>query len=124
MSVQLIEKNGKPEWAVIPYSEYKQLTAAAEMLDDIRDYDLAKQRVLDGEELIPSEVTYAIFDGENPVRVWRTYRQLTQQQLADRAQISKPYLSQIESGKRAGTTDVFNRLARALDVDIDDLINQ
>lgn len=124
MSVQLIEKNGKPEWAVIPYAEYQQLAAAAEKLEDIRDYDLAKQRILDSEELIPSAVTYAILDGENPVRVWRTHRQLTQQQLADHAQISKPYLSQIESGKRAGTTDVFNRLGRALGVAIDDLIDQ
>lgn len=124
MTVQTIEKNGKPEWAVIPYADYKKLTAAAEMLTDIRDYDLAKQHILDGEELIPSEVTYAILDGANPVRVWRNYRQLTQQQLADKAQISKPYLSQIESGKRAGTTDVLNRLANALNLSIDDLFDR
>ena len=42
-----------------------------EMLQDIRDYDLAKQRIADGEEPIPSEITYAIIDGANPIRVWR-----------------------------------------------------
>jgi hypothetical protein len=42
-----------------------------EMLQDIRDYDLAKQRIADGEEPIPSEITYAIIDGTNPIRVWR-----------------------------------------------------
>lgn len=58
-----------------------------------------------GEELIPAEVTYAILDGANPVRVWREQRGLTQQQLADAAGISTPYLSQIESGKRTGCPD-------------------
>lgn len=123
MTVQLIKKNGKPEWAVIPYEEYRRLIASAEMLEDVRDYDLAKQRILAGEELIPSEVTYAILDGENPLRVWRRYRDLTQQQVADRAGISKSYLSQLESGKRRGTPDVLARLAGALDVALDDLID-
>lgn len=25
MNVQIIEKNGKPEWAVIPFNEYQKL---------------------------------------------------------------------------------------------------
>ena len=42
MSVQIIKKNGRPEWAVIPYEEYQRLVAEAEMLRDIRDYDEVK----------------------------------------------------------------------------------
>jgi DNA-binding XRE family transcriptional regulator len=123
MKMQIIKKDGKPEWAVVPYEEYQRLVAAAEMLEDVRDYDMAKERITAGEELIPSEVTYAILDGQNPVRVWREYRQLTQQQLADMVEISKPYLSQIESGRRKGTATLLNRLAQALGVSIDDLID-
>lgn len=123
MTVQLTEKHGKPEWAVIPYEDYRKLIASAEMLEDVRDYDIAKQRILDGEELIPSEVSYAILDGKNPLRVWQDYRKFTQQQLADRAEISKPYLSQIETGKRVGTPDVLNRLANALNASIGDIID-
>ncbi len=122
MSVQVIEKNGKPEWAVLPFEDYERLVAAAEMLEDIRDYDEAKQRLAAGEEVVPSEVVYAILDGENPLRVWREHRQLTQQELADRAGISKPYLSQLEAGKRAGTTEVLARLAEALNLTIDDIV--
>lgn len=99
MIVQIIEREGKPEWAVIPYKEYLRLVEEAEMLEDIRDYDLAKEAIERGEELISSEVTYAILDGENPIRVWREYRGLSQRQLAEAAGISTPYLSQIESGK-------------------------
>ena len=123
MSVQIIEKNGEPEWAVLPFEEYQRLVAEAEMLQDIRDYDEAKLALASGEEdLIPSEVTYALLDGENPIRVWREHRGMTQQQVADEAGISKPYLSQLESGHRKGTTQVLAAVARALDVSLDDLV--
>lgn len=123
MSVQIIEKNGKPEWAVLPYEEYQRLVAEAEMLQDVRDYDEVKLAIANGEEeLIPSEVTYALLDGENPIRVWREHRGLTQQQIADTAGISKPYLSQLETGQRKGTAEVLAAIARALNVSLDDLI--
>lgn len=122
MSVQIIKKNGRPEWAVIPFEEYQRLVEEAEMLQDVRDYDEAKLTIANGEELIPSEVTYALLDGKNPIRVWREYRGLTQQQVAEAAGISKPYLSQLESGQRKGTTEVLRAIGRALNVSLDDLV--
>ena len=123
MSAQIIEKNGQPEWAVVPYEEYQRLVAEAEMLQDVRDYDEVKLAMANGEEeLIPGEVTYALLDGENPIRVWRQYRGFTQQQVADKARISKPYLSQLESGQRKGTTEVLAAIARALNVSLDDVV--
>jgi len=81
------------------------------MLQDIRDYDAVKIAIENGEEeLIPSEVVFAILDGENPIKVWRRYRHLTQSQLATSVGISVSYLSQLETGKRAGTTDVLVQL--------------
>ena len=92
---------------------------------DILDYDAALLAIERGEdELIPSEVVYAILDGENPIKVWREYRGLTQQQLADKVKISKPYLSQIETGKRKGATDILSAIAKALDVSLDDVIEK
>lgn len=124
MNIQIIKKDGKPEWAVIPYVVYKRLEEDAEMLQDIRDYDEAKRAIDAGEELVPSEVTYAILDGKNPIRVWREYRSLTQRQLAETAGISIPYLSQIESGKRKGTTEILNAIARALSLTLDDIVGK
>ncbi len=124
-NIQLIERDGKPEWAVLPYEEYLKLLEQVEMLEDIRDYDAAKAELERGEdELIPSEVVFAILDGENPIKVWREYRGLTQQQLADAAGISKPYLSQIETGKRKGTTEILSAIAKALDVSLDEVIDR
>jgi DNA-binding XRE family transcriptional regulator len=122
MNVQVIEKDGKPEWAVIPYEEYKRLVEEAEMTYDVRAYDEAKVAIAEGEELVPSEVTYAILDGGSPVRAWREHRGLTQQQLAEAAGISVPYLSQTESGKRGGSTEVLAAIAKALGLTLDDVV--
>ncbi|MDO9300248.1 MAG: helix-turn-helix transcriptional regulator [Anaerolineales bacterium] len=124
-NIQLIERDGKPEWAVLPYDEYLKLLEQAEMLEDIRDYDAAKAALANGEdELIPAEVVFAILDGENPIKVWREYRGLTQQQLADKVKISKPYISQIETGKRTGTTEILSAIAKALDVSLDEVVGR
>ena len=123
MSVQVIEKDGRPEWAVLPYEEYQRLVEEAEMLQDVQAYDEAKRAVAAGEEVIPSEVTYALLDGSNPVRVWRRHRELTQQHLAKEAGISVPYLSQIESGKRRGSAKVLAAIAKELELSLDDLVS-
>ena len=121
--IQIIERDGKPEWAVLPYEEYLQLLDQSELLEDIRDFDTINAAIdRREEELIPAEVVYAILDGENPIKVWREYRELTQQQLADTAGISKPYLSQIETGKRMGTAEILSAIAKALDVSLDEVL--
>lgn len=123
--IQIIERDGKPEWAILPYEEYLKLLEEAEMLEDIRDYDAAKAALEKGEdELIPAEVVFAIIDGENPIKVWRKHRGLTQQQLANAAGISKPYLSQIEVGKRTGTTEILSAIAKALGVSLDEVVTK
>ena len=121
MNVQIIEKDGNPEWVVLPYAEYLRLLEEAEMLEDIRDYDQANQAIEHGEELIPGEIAYAILDGENPIRVWREYRGLTQAQLGGAAGISVPYLSQIETNKRTRTAEVLSAIASALNLTLDDI---
>lgn len=123
--IQIIERDGKPEWAVLPYEHYLQLAEQAELLEDIRDFDKISAAIERGEEeLIPAEVVYAILDGVNPVKVWREYRGLTQQQLADAAGISKPYLSQIETGRRKGTTEILSAIAKTLDISLDEIIEK
>lgn len=123
--IQIIERDGKPEWAVLPYEHYLQLAEQAELLEDIRDFDRISAAIERGEEeLIPAEVVYAILDGVNPVKVWREYRGLTQQQLADAAGISKPYLSQIETGRRKGTTEILSAIAKTLDISLDEIIEK
>jgi DNA-binding XRE family transcriptional regulator len=123
VSVQIIERDGKPEWAVIPYSAYLQLVEQAEALQDLRDYDSVKEALNRGEEeLIPEEVVYALLDGKSPIKVWREQRGLSQSQLAGAAGISVAYLSQLETGKRKGSTEVLGAIAKVLQLSLDDVV--
>lgn len=55
------------------------------------------------------------------LRKLRAERSLTQEDLAERAQLAREYLSKVESGHRNPSLDVIARLARALDVGLEDL---
>lgn len=122
MSAQFIEIEGK-QVVVIPADDYRILLEKAEMLDDVAAYDRAKDALAAGdEELVPAVVVNAILDGENPVRVWRQHRGMSQVQLAEAADISQAYLAQIETRKREGTLGLYRSLADVLGVDLDDLV--
>ena len=123
MNVQVIKQGDKPEWAIVPYDTYLQLVEKAEMLQDIQDYDAVKasmERV--DEELIPAEVVNAILDGANPIKVWREYRGISQQELAHQVEISVPYLSQLETNKRKGSLEVLSAIATALNILLDTMV--
>ncbi|OWV79706.1 hypothetical protein ATY77_26620 [Rhizobium sp. R634] len=80
------------------------------------------QRLLDGnEELIPSEYVERFVNGEHPVKVWREFRGLSADELAEKAAISISDLSQIESGERARSIETFEKIAVALAISVDDL---
>ncbi len=122
MSAQFIEIEGK-QVVVIPADDYRVLLEKAEMLDDVAAYDRAKAELAaSDDELVPALVANAILDGENPVRVWRLHRDMSQVQLAEAAGISQAYLAQIETGKREGTLSLYRSLADALEIDLDDLV--
>lgn len=71
---------------------------------------------------MPGDVVYAIVDGEYPIQVWQKHRGITQRQLAEKADSSTAYLSQIELGEGKGSTDVLVDIARALDLTLDAII--
>jgi len=119
--LQIIERDGMPEYAVIPYADYQAMVRLSEAMRDIQSYDAA---LADAGEAIPHETMRRLIEGESPIRVWREYRDLTQTVLAERAGIDNTYLSQLESGRKAGSIAVLKRLAKVLSVDIDDLVGR
>jgi DNA-binding XRE family transcriptional regulator len=121
--VQLILNEGQPQYAVLPYDLYLQLVDDAEMLEDVRLYDEAKQAIDADEERVPAELVYAILDGDNPVKLWREYRDLSLKELADKVGISTAYLSQIETGKRTGSAETLRAIANAMHISLDDIVD-
>jgi DNA-binding XRE family transcriptional regulator len=96
------------------------LLEQAEDADAVRAYDRAKAQR--DQETVPIAVADALLAGEPTIRVWREYRRMTQDQLAHVAGVRRAYVAQLETARRRGSTQVLARIARALGVDIDDLI--
>jgi DNA-binding XRE family transcriptional regulator len=63
-----------------------------------------------------------LLDGESPVKVWREKRERSQRELATTAGVSAGYLAEIETGRKPGSAAALARLAKALQVQIEDLI--
>ncbi len=126
MSVQIIEKSGKPEYAVIPYAEYQELLEMAQEARDIQDADVAMAELSAGvDESIPAAIAERLVMGdEHPLKVWREYRGYTQESLGTEAGIGKSYVSQIEAGTKTGSTKILRALAKALQVEIDDVLDR
>ena len=79
--VQIINgPDGKPAFVVIPYAQY------------------VAQRHND--DLIPHEVVSRIVDGASPIRAWREYLDLTQDEIAKRLGISQPAYAQQEAATK------------------------
>lgn len=122
MSVQTIDKNGKPEYVVLPWEEYQAMLAALEDRADAAVLAGFADRLVRGEEeTIPAVVMDRLLAGEQPVRVWREYRGLTQAQLAEAAAVTQSMVAMIERGDRRGTVDTLTDIARVLKIVLDDL---
>lgn len=57
------------------------------------------------------------------LREWAEARGITPQQLAERAEMTLPTLSQIESGRRGWTSEQLETLARSLTLAPEQLLN-
>jgi DNA-binding XRE family transcriptional regulator len=102
--VQIIKKDGKPAFAVIPYEEYLRLLP--------EDVDVN----------IPHEVVGLIIKkGMNLVKAWRTYLGLTQKEVSKRAGISQAALSQMEKSTNELRTATLEKLSSAMGLTVEQL---
>ena len=105
MKYDLLHIQGKP-YVLVPLHDYRDLSgdnASSNLPDDVLDALTAAQ--------------------ESPVKIIRKHRGLTQVELAAEAGISRPYLAEIETGKKEGSLGAFKALAKALDVSLETLIS-
>ena len=89
----------------------KKLMEDAEMLADVRAYDEAKARLERGDdELAPLENVERRIAGESTVKIWREFRGLTQEGLANAAKVSRSMIAAIESGRKKGGVATLRNL--------------
>lgn len=104
MKYDLLHIQGKP-YVLVPLHDYRALTS-----------------VPSDEDTLPPEILDALAAGqETPVRILRKFRGLTQAELADKAGLSRPYLTEIESRKKNGSVRAMKAIAQALDVSVNQI---
>lgn len=120
------QKTAKGEVAILPRKDYEKLVAKAAEADEdagtARLVARARKDVAAGTPLLPKDVVDRLADGENPVKVLREWRDVTQMQLSYKTNISQSHISDIENGRRIGTPATLRIIATALKVPLDLLV--
>lgn len=125
-NVQFIRSPGGDEMAVLPRTDYEALLARAadEDIGTARIIDRSRKAIAEGREVVlPKTVVDRISAGENRIRVLREWRGMIQGEVAVAVGITQNYLSAIETGARRGPAELQAKIARALGVPLDLLID-
>jgi DNA-binding XRE family transcriptional regulator len=92
-------------------------------LIDARDHAIAMREVASGAMATLTEDQVKLYlETPSPLGFWRKHRGHSQVALAKLAEISQAYLAQIETGRRVGDVMLYAKLAKILQVRIEDLI--
>ena len=113
----------KGEVAILPRKEYEALAAKAREADEdfgtTRLVARARKEIAAGMPLIPKEVVDRIANGENALRALREWRGKTQLYISHKSNIGQGYISDLENGRRKGTTAALKKIANVLKVPLD-----
>jgi hypothetical protein len=125
MSVRF-QKTSRGEVAIVPRREYELLAAKASEAEEdagtARIVARARKEIAGGGPLLPKAVVDRLANGQNPVRILREWRDITQMHLSFKTNLSQGYISDIENGRRVGTVAALRLIANVLDVPLDLLV--
>lgn len=100
MKYDLLHIQGKP-YVLVPLHDYRTMSGGKSQ-DDLPAALLDKLAARQ----------------ESPVKILRKHRGLTQAELAKKSGISRPYLTEIETGKKDGSLRAMKSLAKTLGVNV------
>ena len=102
---QIINQNGKPAFAVIPWDEYQRLTG--------KEIDV----------WFPNDVVKANTRGDSLIKAWREHFGLTREELASRAGMKQSALVRLERPDANPGHATLERLAMAMNITVEQLID-
>ena len=112
------------ETVTIPRTEYERLCAVEEDYADFLAALAVEAKIASGaEELVPAHVADRLIDGEATLLVWRKHRDLLQSALARLSGVNRVQIVEIEAGRNSGLVRTLRKLADALGVAVDDIVN-
>jgi DNA-binding XRE family transcriptional regulator len=111
------------EMVTISRAEYEHLRQAEEELAAIAAFERVTADLAAGrEEMIPDPFATRLINRENALRVYRDFRGLTQEALAQASGVNRVQIADIEAGRKTGSVATLRKLADALKLTIDDLV--
>ncbi len=119
-NISFIEDSSGKKAVILSLEEYEKIKEQLEELEDIEAYVKVKG---EKQESFPIELVERLILGtESKVKIWREYRSYNVTQLAKMLQISEAYLSQIENHKRKGSIELYQKIAKVLDISMELLV--
>lgn len=116
-NVSYIEDSNGKKAVILSLESYNKIQSQLEELEDIKSYITEKNNP---GETIPIElVEELVMRNDSKISIMRKYRGYSVKELSKLADITDSYLSQIESGKRKGTIDIYKKLGKILDIDLE-----
>lgn len=122
LSLQSIRTPSGEELVVLPRADFDALLAfardAEEDADDVAIFDDRMAALADGRDApLPPEISAALLAGATRLRAIRKWKGLTQVEIAERTGLAQGYISDLDSGRKAGTDETMKAVAKALGVD-------
>ena len=118
--IQIITTPSGEELVVMPLARYEALTAPYdEDEDDAAIYDQRKAELNPSASHFPEAISAFMLDGNTRLKAIRRWRDVTQNQLSSETGLAQGYLSDLETGRRAGSSEALKIIAGALDVPVD-----
>jgi DNA-binding XRE family transcriptional regulator len=124
MRVSYVTTPGGEELALMPRAEFEALKAAAERIE-AAEHAQAFADYRDGK--LPGvcpEKALAFVQAASPLAFWRKRAGVTQGTLAEKVGVTQNYLSDVETGKRAGPVSLWLKLSAALGVPVEVLVDE
>jgi DNA-binding XRE family transcriptional regulator len=115
-NVAYVKTPSGEELAVLPRAELEALVAAVEHNMALADYRAGKTSGLTPAEAI------AFAEAASPLAFWRKKRGMTQTALAKAAGVAQGYISELENGNRGGDLGLWMRMAKALDLPLEAIV--
>jgi DNA-binding Xre family transcriptional regulator len=117
------------ETVTLRRSDYEALIERLEDAADIAALDDLDARLAANTKhalrnYLSAESVERLIAGESPVRVWREHRGLSARALAESAGLTPSYVSEIETGRKPGSLSAMAKIAGALGVSLEDLVQR
>ncbi len=108
---------------ILPEAEFERLRDLAEEATEAHTLAASLERLRTGEdELLSGDDLDALRAAPTPLAFWRGKRGVSAAELARHAGVPEERLGALERGESIGDVQLYRRLARALRVEIEDLV--